>query len=407
MIFLLVTIAVFNKLVYRSFLNPIFIHSVVWLGYYLVLFFNIGAYDVYLKDINKFILLQSLGFSIGGLICTLFSRTATIYDRHQVSAIDINKAFANITLFYPFVLLIIFGAIAFIGLESGSLSLFSIMNFRDALSEDDGKKVGAIGTLQLLVSIYVILYIGTIVKNREKWYRPVLLIGAFIYFTLLLGSKGQFVYFFCATAYLVIWQKKINKTYLVISTVGFLGILALLFYLRAGGQSDSITEDSAGDLMLIYTVTALPALYLSQVAAPKIFGYYTFRVLYVWLNKIGFDFPVAPVLSEWVVTPLPTNVYSYIMPYFRDFSYTGAFVMPFILGFIHNFIYFRANKGSFVFLVLNSLLIYAIVTQVWEENYFRQITNWAYILLVILIVTKVSFRSKKWLNCDWQHNKEL
>ena len=395
MIFLLIAIAVFNKLVYRSLLNPVFLQSVVWFVYYLLITLNIASYDVYLVNINQFVLFQSLGFSIGGFICTLFSRTATVYDRQQVSAVDINKAFANIRLFYPFVLLIILSAIAFIGMESGSLSIFSIMDFRDALSEDDGKKVGAIGTLQLLVSIYVIVYISIIVKNQEKWYKPVLLISAFVYFTLLLGSKGQFVYFFCAAAYMVIWQKKINKTYLVISIVGFLAILGLLFFLRAGGQSDSITEDSANDLMLIYTVTALPALYLSQVAAPKIFGYYTFRIFYVWLNKLGFDFPVAPVLSEWIVTPLPTNVYSYIMPYYRDFGYTGVFIMPLILGFIHNFIYFRANRGNFVFLVLNSLMIYAIITQVWEENYFRQITNWAYILIVILILTKVNFTSKK------------
>lgn len=395
MIFILVAIAIFNKLVYRSLLNPVFLQSVVWLIYYLLISFNIASYDVYLVNINHFVLLQSLGFSIGGFICTLFSRTATVYDRQQVSAFDISKTFANIRLFYPIVLFIILGAIAFIGKESGSISIFSIMNFRDALSEDDGEKVGAIGTLQLLVSIYVIVYIGTLVKNREKWYKPVLLISAFVYFTLLLGSKGQFVYFFSATTYLVTWQKKINKTYLVGSFAGFLVILILLFFLRAGGQTDSITEDSAGDLMLIYTVTALPALYLSQMSDPKIFGYYTFRIFYVWLNKLGFDFPIAPVLSEWVVTPLPTNVYSYIMPYYKDFGYTGVFIMPLILGFIHNFIYFKANKGNFVFLVLNALLIYAIITQVWEENYFRQITNWAYILIVVLVLTKVNFSSKK------------
>ena len=171
--------------------------------------------------------------------------------------------------------------------------------------------------------------------------------------------------------------------------IGFLAILSLLFFLRAGGESDSLQGDALSNLLLIYTVTALPALYISKFTAPHIFGFFTFRVIYVWLNKFGFDFPVAPVLSEWSVTPLPTNVYSYLMPYYRDFGYPGVFIFPLILGFTHNFIYFQANKGNFVFLLLNSLMVYAIITQVWEENYFRQISNWAYILIVILILVKV------------------
>lgn len=395
MLYILFAILIINLAVYRSYLNPVFIQSAVWLVYYIVLSNNIGAYDIYLKNINAFIVLQSIGFSLGGFICCLFTKTSCIYLRKPVAEHLKEKAYENVRLLYPVVLIVIVAAILFIVRESGSLSIFSIMNFRDSLSEDDGKKVGAIGTLQLLTSVYVIAYIGTIRKNSAKWYKHVLLIVLFLYFTLLLGSKGQFVYFFCATTYLLVWLKKINRFHLSLAFLSFLAILALLFFLRAGGDSNALNKDSVINLLLIYTVTALPALYLSQSAPPKIFGYYSFRVIYVWLNKVGFSLPIAPVLSDWVTTPLPTNVYSYIMPYYKDFGYIGIFILPLTLGYIVNFIYFKANRGSFTFLLLNSLLIYAIITQVWEENYFRQISNWAYISIVVFILCKTRLTGRR------------
>lgn len=392
MVVILVALCIFNKLVYKSWLNPIVIQSLVWLGYYLLLQSNIGAYDVYLKNVEPFILFQSLAFSMGGFICALFARSPSISRRVQVGSDAVSTAQQNTAILYPVVIVVLLAAIGYILADIGTLSPYSIMDFRDALSEDDGKKVGGIGTLQLLMSVYVIVYLG-VYKRSQGWAKMLVLVILFVYFTLLLGSKGQFVSFFCATGFLVVWQKKIRKLYLGLAFLLFVGVLVFLFYLRAGGDGGSVDDDSLADLFLIYTVTALPALYLSPFKSLS-FGYYTFRVLYVWLNKFGLDMPVAPVLSEWVVTPLPTNVYSYIMPYYKDFGYWGIWIFPMILGFFHNFIYFKANKGSLTFLILSALFVYPVITQVWEENYFRQITNWVYITLVILLLTKLKLSVK-------------
>ena len=387
-VFLLLSFLVFfNKVVYKSYLNPIFLQSVVWLVYYCCLYLNIDKYDIYLSNVTPFILLQSIGFSLGGLAYALFTKTSTIHSRIQPAESVLKRTRDNVNMLYPFVLSIIIICILILIREVGSLSFFSIMEFRDSLAEDDGKKVGLIGLVQLIVSVYVVTFIATIQKTKKTLPKTIALVVLFFYFTLLLGSKGQVVSFFCASIYLLVWQKKINKKYLYISLVGFIGIITFLLFLRGGGED--IDKESFANLLLIYTVTSLPGLYLSQSPPSACFGYYTFRVVFVWLNKFGSQFPVAPVLNEFVTTPLPTNVYSYIMPYYKDFGLTGVFLIPFAIGLIHNLLYFKANRGSLSILILSALFIYPLVMQIFEENYFRQITNWLYLIIIILLLTKI------------------
>lgn len=388
---ILIALVILNKVLYKSFLNPIFLQSVLWLVYYFFLMLNINSYDVKLTDVHKFLLVQSLGFSLGGFICLLFTRKNTLSIRAPFGDETSTTTYKNLLLFYPFVMVVMIVSCAFLVKEANSLSIFSVQDLKEQLIEDDGKKFGSFGLIQLLASVYVVIFIATrdlIKENKVKFFA---LLVVFVYFTLLLGSKGQFVFFFCSTLYLLAWMKKVNKYHMLIAGVLLVALMLFVTFIRFGGAEDSITSDSIIDLLLIYTITSLPGLHLLQAAQPKVFGYYTFRILYVWLNKLGFDFPVAPVLSEFTMTPLPTNVYSYIKPYYHDFGYPGVFILPLILGVVHNFFYFKANKGNLNYLILSAFLIYPLGMQIFEENYFRQFTNWVYVFLLIQLLTKVNF----------------
>ncbi len=394
-LFILISFVILNKILYKSYLNPIFLQSVLWSLYYFFLNLNIDLYDIRMSDIDKFVLIQSIGFSLGGFLCILFTRRSAIYQRqpfnHNVSEIT----YKNLLLFYPYIVIIISLSVIMLLKEANSLSIFSVGDLKEELIEDDGKKFGTFGLIQLLSSVYVVIFIATQNAIKENKYKFIILLCTFIYFTLLLGSKGQFVFFFCSTIYLLIWKNKISKSQILIAVVFLIGFMLLVTLLRFGGDKDSITSESILNILIIYTITSLPGLQLFNAATPKVFGYYTFRILYVWLNKLGFDFPVAPVLSEFTMTPLPTNVYSYIKPYYHDFGYTGVFLLPLMLGAIHNFFYFKANKGNLNYLILSAFLVYPLGMQIFEENYFRQFTNWIYVFIFIQFLTQVNFNANR------------
>ena len=393
MIFLLlISLVIINKLIYKSFLNPIFIQSLVWLLYYVILTFNIEVYDVSLNSVNKFLIYQSVGFSLGGFICALFTKSEAITQKKYIDVGIIETTSENVSIFYPLVLILLIGCIIYQIQTVGTFSILEIIEFRKTLADDDGKKSGTIGTLHLLITIFMVIYMATVKWDKTLWYKHLILLFLYFFFTLLLASKGQFVLFFCSLLYLLIWLNKVKKSHIAISILSLAGILFFLLFLGSGGNKGAFTEEAFIDILLIYTVTSLPALFVAESAPSKYFGYYTFRVVFIWLNKLGFTFALAPVLSEFVSTPLPTNVYSYIKPYYQDFGLTGIFWVPFFLGAIHNFFYFKARKGHFVYVIFSCFLIYPLVMQVFEENYFRQLSNWLYIFIIIIILTKIKFR---------------
>jgi len=393
--FILLFLAFFNRFIYKSSLNPIFLQSVLWLIYYSLLCINIKAYDIHLYQVTNFILLQSVGFSLGGFICFLFTRKSSFDNLNPIGQESINISQKNIQILFPVFFFLQVASLFVYVKSTGNVSILAIAEVRDTLVEDDGKKFGTYGLIQMIMAVYLLLVILSKTK-LTLWHKG--LIGMFIYYTMLLGSRGQFVYYFITLFYILVWQKRISAKRILGSIALLTGLMYVITILRAAkAYGQTLTET-----LMIYTITSMPALHIAQFSNSQCFGYYSFRVFYVWLNKFGFNFPLSPVLSEYTLTPLPTNVYSYIKPYFLDFGYTGIFLLPLVLGFIHHFFYFRARCGSFIFMFLTSVLMYPLLMQVFEENYFRQFSNIVYSFILTALVAKMNIRVNRSSNSNLQ-----
>ena len=381
-------VVIFNIFIYKSFFNPIILQSILWLIYFLILSANIESFNVNLEEVYYFLICQLIGFGFGGFMYWFFFMRGNELinllppneEKYEQSANTI--AINNIDLLCPLVIVILCCAIYFILKESDSVSLLDVSELRDTLTADDGKRYGTYGFIQLMVSVYVLILVSSQAVFSLKFK---FLICIFFVYTFLLGSRGQFVFFLGTLFYILLWQKKITKWKLIIGICFTLLIMFLVTYSR----SSDVDGDFLFNTLLVYTTASLPALVIEQFHGSEIVGYHTFRTVYLWLNKIGFSFPVAPVLSEWTKTPLFTNVYSYIKPYYYDFGFWGIILVPTLLGFIYNMMYLKAMKGSFSSLLMLGLFIYPMVMQTFDEQYFRWASNWIYIYILIKIITKV------------------
>lgn len=388
MLLFLFFVVIVNIFIYKSLLNPIILQSILWLIYFLILSANIESFDVSIEEVYYFLICQLVGFSVGGFIYWYFFMKDTVIanllnfeqDRYKEETDSITRR--NIDLLYPLFMVILCGAIYFILKESDSISLFDVSDLRETLTEEDGKRYGTYGFIQLMVSVYVLILI---LSQKVFSLKHKLLVALFFVYTYLLGSRGQFIFFLGTLFYVLLWQKKISKWKLLIGIFLTLLIMFLVTYSR--------TSDLDGDFLintlLVYTTASLPALVIEQFHGSEIVGYHTFRAVYLWLNKMGFTFPVAPMLAEWTKTPLLTNVYSYIKPYYYDFGTFGIILIPAILGFSYNMMYLRAMRGKFSSLLMLGLFIYPMIMQTFDEQYFRWAPNWIYIYVLIKIITKV------------------
>jgi oligosaccharide repeat unit polymerase len=75
-----------------------------------------------------------------------------------------------------------------------------------------------------------------------------------------------------------------------------------------------------------------------------------------------------------------------------DFGMIGVFVIPLLLGFGYNLLYFRAKRFHITSCYLLGFLMYALLMQPIEEQYFRWLTNWFYIVLVMFFLKKVEIK---------------
>ena len=380
-LFVLIIIVLLNKYLYKSFLNPVFLQSLLWLVYYIILAANIDKYDVYIGDVQPFLLLQLVGFSLGGFISYLVSPKALLY-KVPAAAAERERTLKNVQFCYPAVLIILLISLFFLIRQAGSASLFGIADLRNELVEDDGKKFGFLGTIQYLIAVYLVLYFSS---NKKMEFRFIILLILFFYFTLLLGSRGMFLFFFLSLMYMLLWQKKLKKIYIFYMIAGLAAFFIALTYLREHNEGD---DNLLLNMFLVYTVTSLPALVVASPKVSAVAGAFTFRNIYLWINKLGFSFSIVPILSEFTQTPLPTNVYTYMKPYYYDFGFTGVFLIPLLLGFASNRVYFRAAKGRLGSMIMISLLTYPLFMQMFDELYFLWFSNWLYFAVVIMVFTK-------------------
>jgi len=363
-----------------------------------VLSINIESFDILLKDAFYFIIFQLIGFSLGGLICKLIyaksCKENDFYDSQDKEKKDYIFIKYNLSLLYPVIVTTLLIATYFLLKESTLTSLLNIQDLRKTLVEDDGKKYGTYGLIQLIISVYIIIFIFT---GSKFYFKYIILIILFFLYTFLLGSRGQFIFFLGALFYILIWQKRISKLKLALG----IGFVILIIFIVTYSRTDDVGGDFLINTLLVYTTASIPALVIEQVHNSETFGYNTFRLIYLWLNKFGFVFSVAPILSTFTKTPLITNVYSYIKPYFHDFGLLGITTIPAFLGFIYNLLYYNARKRNKSSLLMLSMFIYPLIMQVFDEQYFRWATNWIYIYIFIKLVIKIKIYGR------WSSNSNL
>lgn len=86
-------------------------------------------------------------------------------------------------------------------------------------------------------------------------------------------------------------------------------------------------------------------------------------------------------ISEFTKVPYPSNTYTYLEPYFRDFGIPGALVLPFFLGLGSMYVYLRMVRLPSVALILTSATICRCILFTFGTNNFVSPFVWWMILV--------------------------
>ncbi len=244
--------------------------------------------------------------------------------------------------------------------------------------------------------VYVVLIIEANRIQLHRWRLALMIVIGFL-FILISMSKTTIFMYIISVLYLLYSNGKISLKPIAIFFCSFFFLGLLLQLVRGGEEDTSMDSESILWFLAVYVVSPMQAFCTDIANSSNEWGQYTFRTLYGFLQHLGFNVEVSRVIEKWVWVPLPTNVYTIMSPYFRDFGYWGLFVFGTLEGFVSGILFRLGVTGNTIVKYLYTYVLVYIFLQFFQENFFLAASSFMYITALLLfchIRFKFNFKHK-------------
>lgn len=233
--------------------------------------------------------------------------------------------------------------------------------------------------------IYVINVLLMIELDREVLRKKKILAIAFLclLFFLATMSKHTLFTFIFSGLYILYHKKRISLKPFAFFIAFLLALVPIMYFVRGGEDGD--TSLTVWDLMIIYITSPLVAFGYIMPGSSAQWGEETFRGAYNILDKMGFDVTVPNLIQDFVATPLPSNTYTVLQPFYADFGLTGIAVFAIMEGIIIGIAYKLSQTGNNLMKYLYAFIFTTLVMQFVEEQFFIGISSMIQTTLLILI----------------------
>ena len=230
---------------------------------------------------------------------------------------------------------------------------------------DDWMKTGVLAIPLLLhYPILILNYFDVLLNHRLRWYNAVGFIVPVIQ-ELMWTGRGTLVLFIITVFFMWIYfraWRTVNRPLIVsgiaalaVAVAGFLALGSVygkLISEETGTYniSDFNVESSAALLLAypyMYVTSPLPTF---QEAMADVHDHSGGVRTFYPAARVMQAFGVLDALPQFAVfdnyfVPVPNNTYTYLFTYYQDFGSTGVVVVPFILGFVHTYLYWRMRSS--------------------------------------------------------------
>lgn len=219
-------------------------------------------------------------------------------------------------------------------------------------------------------------------NNVGKWrFTIVLLLN--ILMSLAVAEKGAILFILMSVAYCLYERKILTARYLLFGALSIIGLFYGMQVIRGGENY----EASFDNFLAIYVLSPSVAFETLNPSSSPQFGACTFPPLYIVLNSL-FDtnYEIILKLKDFVYVPLRTNVFTVMQPFYEDFGYLGVFSFGGIYGFLSTYIYKKSINGSIFLKCVYAYVLYTLINQFFQENFFVSISYFLQLCLVYYLV---------------------
>lgn len=152
------------------------------------------------------------------------------------------------------------------------------------------------------------------------------------------------------------------------------------------------------DFFGMYITSPMVAFEHLRVTISDTFATNTLNDFYPQLLRFGIHVDVIDRLQEFVMVPIPTNVYTIMQPFYNDFGSVGVAFFGFLYGSTFGFVYCKFREGSDVYKCFYTYLVEVIIIQFYNENLiqvFHLVWEAAIIVVIIIQLGKVRFSRRQ------------
>ncbi len=205
-------------------------------------------------------------------------------------------------------------------------------------------------------------------------------------------EKGSLLLIFVCVLFVLFENRKIKMRSILVSGV----IVVVVFYFfnlsRAEEGSDYQENETLMDFFIQYALSPPVAFCQLLPDVTPQFGTNTFGSIYVFLNRFGLDVVVKAKLQDFVLVPIPTNVYTIFQPFYIDFGYRGVAFFATVYGVASGYLYRMFRNRNSVGTCLYTYLLYILLMQFYQENVFLSMVFILQFIIFTLLVTQNKIR---------------
>ncbi len=379
-----------SSLLFKSFINPCSIYSLVWLSISIgAAFFETTIEDKYKLSFTtiSIIFLSVLFFFIGSIL----NLNKYIHnDNRKLNYYEKSYKFSFFLLLISFFLLPIVISKAY-SIVSNSTFNSVFIALRSELTDENGQTygIGAYGTI--IANLGFLFTFNDYLKTGSN---KKLLIVCFVISLIfdVLNTGRTFLLFTLIPALFILFLNRGVKLFYLLCSLALLFPIFIVFnILKTFSNFDTTTDifdiKEIVDSIQIYFLGGIYALnnkLASMNFIGKGDGFLVFRTIKAILNSIGFDTKVQLLIQEYENSPIKTNVYSIFYPYLYDFGIWSVLIFSFFIGLVHTF-FFKNSKENESYLILNCLLFYPLLMSFFQDQYFTLMSTWIQYTFLILI----------------------
>lgn len=395
-ILIILFLIILSLVIYRDVLCPTVIIGIPWLISMCLLLFSEFDYDVN----SIYFLYFVVGIIVFNIGFFLFSsgKKRVIKGEKTNTDIIVNNHIIRSIIVCELIIILCY-----------SLYLFKYIisnytyNILFTLKSADFSGLGYLNTFIIAFTAYV-LFIYIKAKNFKNR-KLILIIQIIIGSMTALLTLGRTVILLYCLLLLVIYAiiRKYSNRLIIIYLLTFCTIGIVFFSVYNLMKYPYLLENNtmfevALNSFLTYTSSSLVAFQQWASLEPEfLYGGNTFRFFYAILASVGYDMNVQELTNTFInISNQDTsNVYTFYYYYAKDFGFTYALIIQFILGIIYGYLYRKMIGMKFIWIYLYALSVYPLVMQFFQDQYFSLLSTWIQYSIWGIVLFKTNLFLKK------------